>query len=318
MITELTKEQESKMKDYAQMGLDIGLRTTRIDKQKATEAINFFYKSINMKTPEIVFVASPMEANILINKKKGNAVFEFYYDHISNLYISYYVNSLFLAEQVVTENTVKEDLKTYLNHFKELHSSYLFDTVCIVSDFPTEINMKDGRLHNDGGPSIRYSDDFCIYSLNGIKVTKEVAEIKAENITKDMIIKEANADIRRELIRKLTSEQLISVLDSKVLDTETFTITKKVTQKKYVKVKEGRKLVKKLKKTTKKVKQNLTYELLSISVDGDRERPFLKMENPSLKGVFHVEGVRPNIKTVKEALNYRNGLVNFTLPEAIS
>lgn len=318
MITSLTKEQEAKFPEYVKMGLDIGLRTTRIDKQKATEAINFFYNSINMKTPEIKFVSSPLEANKLINKLKGNKTPEFYYDHISNLYISYYVNALYLGKEVVTENTIVPLLEKYLDCFKEIHSSYLFDTVCIVSDFPTEINMKDGRLHKDGGPSVRYSDGFCTYSLNGISVTKEVAEVKAKDITKDMIIKETNADIRRELIRKLTSEQLISVLDSKVIDKKTFTITKKVKQRKYVKVKEGRKLVKKLKTLTKKVNQNLTYELLSISVDGDRERPFLKMENPSLKGVFHVEGVRPEIKTVEEALKYRNGLSEFSLPEAIS
>lgn len=319
MITELTKAQTEKMKDYVKMGLDIGLRTTRIDKEKATKAINFFYNSIKMKTPEIIFVASPLEANKLINKMKNNKTSEFYYDHISNLYISYYINSLFLAKEVVPENTVTPMLEEYLGYFKEIHSSYLFDTVCIVSDFPVEINMTDdGRLHKNGGPSVRYSDGFCTYSLNGIAVTKEVAEVKPENITKDMILKEVNADIRRELIRKLTSEQLITVLDSKVLDKKTFTITNTITKRKFFMVKQGRKKVKKLRKITKKVKQNLTYELLSISVDGDRERPFLKMENPSLKGVFHVEGVRPEIKTVEEALKYRNGLNVFTLPIAIS
>lgn len=47
------------------------------------------------------------------------------------------------------------------------------------------------------------------------------------------------------------------------------------------------------------------YELLLFELDDDRKRPYLKMMNPSI-GVYHIEGVHPFCKTVKEALDWRN------------
>jgi hypothetical protein len=47
------------------------------------------------------------------------------------------------------------------------------------------------------------------------------------------------------------------------------------------------------------------YELLNLNLGENRIRPYLKMINPST-GTFHIEGVEPKIKTVVEALNWRN------------
>jgi hypothetical protein len=48
------------------------------------------------------------------------------------------------------------------------------------------------------------------------------------------------------------------------------------------------------------------YELLILNMGDGRRRPYLKMKNPSIK-TWHIEGVAPEIKTVKEALAWRNG-----------
>ena len=47
------------------------------------------------------------------------------------------------------------------------------------------------------------------------------------------------------------------------------------------------------------------YELVLLNLGDNRERPYLKMKNPSI-GVWHLEGVPPGTKTVKAALEWRN------------
>ena len=59
------------------------------------------------------------------------------------------------------------------------------------------------------------------------------------------------------------------------------------------------------------------YELLTLDVGDGRIRPYLKMLNPSINEAC-IEGVRPEIKTVKEAICYRNGLNEFEEPQQLS
>ena len=47
------------------------------------------------------------------------------------------------------------------------------------------------------------------------------------------------------------------------------------------------------------------YELLLLDLGDKRNRPYLKMLNPSI-GTWHVEGVHPDCATVEQALNWRN------------
>jgi hypothetical protein len=44
---------------------------------------------------------------------------------------------------------------------------------------------------------------------------------------------------------------------------------------------------------------------LLLNLGDGRNRPYLKMINPSI-GTYHIEGVHPECKTVKEALIWRN------------
>jgi hypothetical protein len=163
-------------------------------------------------------------------------------------------------------------------HWQEVHYYLLFPEIAIVSDFPKSINVNSNYSLHSEDAALEYRDTYAIYALNGIRVTKEVAALKPKDITKDMILKEPNADIRREIVRKLTAEQLVNVLEAKVLDK-----------------KHG-------------------YELLGIDLGDKRVRPYLKMKNPSLD-LFHVEGCHPDTKTVEQAIMYRNKLSEFKMPE---
>jgi len=92
----------------------------------------------------------------------------------------------------------------------------------------------------------------------------------AEKIEPSEVLKEQNADIRRELLRKVGIDRMLAVLPSKKLD------------------KVG------------------DYELLSIDLgNGVTDARYLKMLNPSI-GCFHLEGVAPECGTVEKSLNWRN------------
>jgi hypothetical protein len=110
----------------------------------------------------------------------------------------------------------------------------------------------------------------------------------AKDITKDMFLSETNVDKRREISKKLGIDRTIQMLGAEVVDTYNSKVGGK-------------------------------YELLMVDFDGrGTKRPYLKMKNPSLKDTYHIEGVDPSCKTVKEALMYRNGLLVFNEPESLS
>jgi hypothetical protein len=136
-----------------------------------------------------------------------------------------------------------------------------------------------GRLHKDGSAALAYPDGFEIYALNGIRIGKEYVTTPAERLDCRAILTEPNADIRRELIRKVGIERMVSVLPTKKLD------------------KLG------------------DYVLLSIDLGGGAtDARFLKMLNPSI-GVWHLEGVPQECDTVEKSLNWRNQQSKFAHAE---
>jgi hypothetical protein len=128
-------------------------------------------------------------------------------------------------------------------------------------------------LHNETGPAITFPKlGSGIYCLNNVRVTKDVVLKPADQLKADLITKTRNAEVRRELVRKIGIERVLSELGAKVLD----------------KTEDG------------------VYELVTLDLGDNRSRPYLKMLNPSI-GTWHIEGVEPRITTVAEALRYRNG-----------
>ena len=168
-------------------------------------------------------------------------------------------------------------------HMKELHWFFMFDGICFVSDFPKEIHTnKEHQLHNENGPALLYRDSYALYKSNGITMPKEFIETPKKDITKEMFIKETNADVRREVIKKIGLEKTIKLLDAKVVD-------------KF------------------KTKTGGEYKLLHIEYDDRGPRPYLQMKCPST-GNNHILGVGRDIKTAKEAWCFLNNEKEFIQP----
>ena len=142
--------------------------------------------------------------------------------------------------------------------------------ICWISERHDVCKLNaQGRIHCDGGPAIHYPDGFSVWGLNGVRVQQNIAEEKAERLDPLLITKEKNAEVRREIVRKIGIERVCAKLNAKCVD------------------KQGE------------------YELLMLELGDGRNRPYLKMLNPSI-GVYHIEGVHPDCATVEAALNWRN------------
>ncbi len=197
-------------------------------------------------------VAFPISPEILGNMETDTVYYAYLYDVLD----------------IPCPNKLKFD---WLKRTAEIGWMYPLDDICIVSDRPVELHIQNGVLHKDGGPAIRYSDNsFIVWYLNGVAVSKEVAETKVEDLDSHILLEEPNAEVRREIVRKVGIEKVCIDLDAKVID------------------RQG------------------DYELLILNLGDDRKRPYLKMKNPSI-GVYHIEGVHPDCTTVESALNFRNG-----------
>jgi len=144
------------------------------------------------------------------------------------------------------------------------------DELCIVCQPASQIHKNPNGLHNDNGPAVSYNGENEIYALNGVIMTKDYVMTSAHEISSETILKEPNAEVRRELIRKVGIEKMLTSLPHKLLE------------------KRG------------------NYELYSLNLSDEvKDARYLKMTNPSI-GVFHLEGVAPEILTIDAALNWRN------------
>ena len=159
------------------------------------------------------------------------------------------------------------------NAFKDCQKygmAFPLDELCIVCQPPTTIKKNSDGLHCTDGPALSYNGDNEIYALNGVSMPKKYVLTGEENITAEMVMKETNVEIRRELLRKVGIERILNDLPHKVLDTVG------------------------------------NYELYSLDLSDELTNcKYLKMTNPSV-GCFHLEGIEPSINTVEEALKWRN------------
>lgn len=171
-----------------------------------------------------------------------------------------------------------------------------YENLAILTDRPVAIrwdtNSVNERatpvLHCDGGPAVEFSDGWGIYALNGVRVPREVAETPANKLDAHWLVRERNAEARREIARKIGMERILADLNAKVVDSKTkYTL-------------DGR---------------AHPYELLMLDLGDGRRRPFLRMLNPS-EGTTHIEGVPPRCRTVDDALEYRNRTREF--PEVLT
>src|SRR3990167_9108226 len=188
----------------------------------------------------------------------------------------------------------EQKFETMINFVREVNHCLAFESIFIVSQKPKKIHWKElpheenkpvnRILHRDGGISIEYDGDFKIYHLNNVAVPEYLATTKDGELSLDFFLKEKNADVKAEFIKKYGIDRMHShgeAIDSwKKHDNEWWTLSE--------------------------------YELIDMSkVLSDagystKYAPYLWMKNQTT-GTYHMEGVSPDCKTLQEAMAFRIG-----------
>lgn len=203
-----------------------------------------------------------------VGKAVRDSVWPWLDGHWMSYFFSYYD---FFFDVIGVTNPVPEAYSA-LRETSKMDVIYPFDDVCIVSMNPTVHVNGDGRLHCENGPAIQYPQD-GYYFLHGVRVSKELVETPAELLDPTMILTEANAEVRREIVRKIGIERVCQKLGAETI----------ATGKDYI---------------------GNNCELIQLEVQGDIQR-YIKLINPSVAGIYHIEGVPNECNTIEEALDSR-------------
>lgn len=138
-----------------------------------------------------------------------------------------------------------------------------------------------GHLHCPDGPAARWPHGSEIFALNGVVVPEYIVTTPPMELDPKCILAEHNAEVRREIVKRIGIERVIQRLPARRLDDWG------------------------------------DYRLLEIDIN-DRFKPrYLKMLNPSI-GVWHLEGVPPDIQTCREALAWRDGENQYVTPKELT
>lgn len=292
-ITELTAKQTAQMEKYRDKWILIGHDTSRCDRAKVEKLVAPLYEVAKLEPPQtILWARSPYEAiDILTNKYDVSAQTcfnSFCYGQHDASWLGFY-------EYFNDVVNLKEDCSPILPFIaisKEVGWFLPFAEVICFCERPIEINLfteadnkthcfhnekpsyvvLNAQTHKDGDMAIKFEDGTGIYRLHGVEVPKEIAVTPWNKLDPTLILSTQNAEVRREIVRKIGIERIFQHLDAEVID--------------------------------KDIKGE--YELLLLDLKDGRKRPYLKMNNPSI-GVYHIEGVAPEITSIKEALKFRNG-----------
>ena|SRR3990167_7365610 len=280
-IESLTPEQEKMMEIIVKEYEDNTLSGDDSYSQKhIEESIDYLYSLTDLKTPEIIICNSPGEIIDLAKLKKGETL-----DYFGTGYDSGWTAFYDFMQKIGVEYDKDWQFDKWLSFIKHSGSFalLLYENVAFVCIKPCEVSRdKEGNLHNDTSVAIGWRDGWGLYFLHGVGMEEEHILIPSDKMTPEMVIKEENVEVRRELIRKFGADRLKSY--GKVID-----------------------------------KQD-EYELLDMSkiftsVD---YAPHLLMKNPSI-GVYRLEGVGQECKTVQQAINWRAGdIKNNWIPSILT
>jgi hypothetical protein len=176
----------------------------------------------------------------------------------------------FLSATGIRKNELIDKYRDFLN--SGVLASMFFEKNAVVIIQPQFTKMTANRqFHCDGGAAIEWKDGYKSYLLHNVVVPEELVLTPHHQLDPMSVLTERNAEVRREIVRKMGVERLVSHFGGVVLD-------------KYQ-----------------------DYELIELTLkDIDLTARYLKMKNPSI-GTWHVEGVPPDIETCLDALKWRLG-----------
>lgn len=216
-IDKLTEAQASRMDEYRDEGLRVGMSTDRINQDRAREALIEMYKNVDLNPPStILFADGPQDA---YNKFKQSRPDSDYNAFISNCMFgnheSYWLYFYKYFNDVVDIKLPK--LQALVKYAEEAGWCYMDAELAIIMDRPEIIKMDEqNRAHCDHGPAIKYRDGFEVYIWHGVRVPKNW--IVDSTLTAEEALKHPNLELRRAACEIIGWVNVIKKLKSKVID----------------------------------------------------------------------------------------------------
>lgn len=288
-ITKLTKEQEEKIPNFIEKWRNKIKNSDPCNRKEAERLIKIIYEQGGYKFPEVVkWYDSPMT----LVKENNIKNLDFCYGAMEswNAFYDFFISEFNLE--------CCEPIKPFLELADNIGWWIPMDDIVLCSEKPSIVSIKDGRLHNDTGAAVAWKDGYAQYYVNGISMIESDVVTPGHLLPVERIIKETNAEVRRELVRKIGVERMCIELNAECVDKKSYTIQLPVCKENPEAYEASSEV--------EYEEQETQYELLMLDIGDDRKRPYLKMINPSL-GLFHIEGVSPECQTVDQALEFRNG-----------
>lgn len=287
MIEQLSSEQEAQLEVYAKKGIQLGLDTGEFTVEEAENYAERLMGWLGHEYGRTIIADGPLDAwrtvctlsvmgedfdldrEISIDKREE-------IQEVSKSFVWPYLDGQFYSYYTAWVSYCREVLELDLPETWQVDDQVKFGLVypmeraVVISKKPVAINTVDGRLHKEGGPAVEYRDGLKVYALNGVRVPEWLAVTPADKIDPKKFASIDNAEVRREFVRKVGIERIVQHVDAEELDVEG------------------------------------DYSLIEIDLGGETGKwPYLKMKNPSI-GVWHLECVPRECRTVKEAREWRN------------
>jgi len=165
----------------------------------------------------------------------------------------------------------EKDYDLFINFNSEVNFIIPYKGVAFISEKLTEVHWKNNVLHNDNGMAVRYSDDYGLYCLNGIKMPKEIVETSAEKLDPKIALTETNADVQREIIRKIGAERVLQHSNAKTID------------------------------NWNDPKTGFNYKLMNMNIGQNIRRKYLYFQHASIPEVFYAKPVPPEVSNALQA-----------------
>jgi len=300
MLERLSKKEKDQLLQWRALWFSVGSSTEPAVRGDAEEAIAAIYESIGEKAPRFHWCLSPRDANETIKKLDPDISTPVYTCHLGQ-FDAYWVGYYLFCRDVLGVKYDEDANRKLELHAQVVRSSgwwYPFESHCFVCERPKNVFWKDLStdtvidsypmdfdehqivVHRDGGFAVEFPDGSHVAALNGVWVPDWLATERDSDIDPRRIKELRNVEVRREFVRKVGIERVFQALGGELIDEETFHSETGAHH----------------------------YQLVDLKVEKDGEWRYLKMENPSLEGTYVLEGVPQECQSVKDALNFRNGL----------
>jgi hypothetical protein len=294
---ELTEEQKAQIPAWVDKWVQEGYRTDPIDLDAFKGAAVRCYKYMGLGAPRVELVASPGEAIRRVPEIRS---------HWSNyvggqFWVSWPAYTSFYRQ--VCKVSLGEDLdgreEAYRLYLTNSCLSWTFEQAVFVCQRPVQIHsivLPDQRrvAHADERPAIVWEDGWAVYALRGVYLPPWVVLTPAEKLSGKRLLDLQNVEQRARFVAKVGIEKVCRDLGADVLDSFEHPADPKDWKVFARDWPHGESIWR-------------GYELLRLKLGDrdERERPYLKMLNPSVPGVYHIEGVPPGTTTVRQALQAR-------------